>query len=86
MDIAAFKLLFSLASFSELLVDFEEPIRLLAPPDDESSSFRFAFCKLEPRSLDDDEDVDEVDVVDEDEFGFVASSKFDVFCLPFGEC
>ena len=62
-------------------------MRLLAPPDDESSSFKFAFCKLEPRSFDEDEDVDEVDVVDEFELtGFVASSKLDVFCLPFGEC
>ena len=79
MSIDAFKLVFSLVSLSELRRDFEEPpARLLAPPDEESSSFIFGFCKLfEPSSLEDEEDVDDVDVVEELEgTGLVAKRRF----------
>lgn len=80
MSIEELRPLFSLANFNELRVDFDEPpAKLLAPPDEESSSFIFGFWRLEPGTFDELDDVDDVDVVEEFEFtGLVASRRLEI--------
>ncbi len=91
ISIEAFRLLLSLASLRELRIDLEEEVaplaRLLAPPEDDSSSFRFwLWTFVEPSSLEEEEDVEDVDVVDELELtGFVAAcSRFCMGLESFG--
>jgi hypothetical protein len=91
ISIEAFRLLLSLASLRELRIDLEEELaplaKLLAPPEDDSSSFRFwLWTFVEPSSLEEEEDVEDVDVVDELELtGLVAAcSRFCMGLESFG--